>query len=193
MTKTTIIGVIIAIIVMSALAFAVFSIKCIPDPTPPFPIPPKPRPIPVPTPIVPVDPEDVVDDEEFGGEKYGKVVTVWGVNSITVIREDIRLPILRRKRFELYGIKPPTDKKHQEAAGKYLESLVLDKEVAYIRIDDTGVNTEADTVWLYSVDDPDLPMINLVVVKAGWAIATDAAFTKYEEEAKAAKIGMWAN
>jgi endonuclease YncB( thermonuclease family) len=207
----TIVGVVIAVVVLVAIAIVVINVKCDSCPLPPFPIPPKPipgppqplppdpRPVPpnpkpippTPTPPQPVPPTPEPtptppDDTDVAEIKTGKVVRVWNSNTITIALDDIKIPLLKRKIVKLLGVKPLAPKEQYfDESVDFLHELISDKYVMYDEVS-SGIG------WIYIADRPDIPMLNLYVVKEGWAYADEnGPFKEYEEEAKKLKKGIW--
>ncbi len=180
MINKAVIWIVLIGVVVGICSLIVVSINREP-PLPPFPIPPKPT---------PDNGDDTVDPDI---ELTGKIVRVWAVNSVTITRSDIKLPIIRRQQYNLWGIKPPASIEFQNKARAYLSNLVLDREVPFAVI-------EGNEIALYRTEvDPRIDgltnyeVINLKLVLDGWALAAHPDLESYEKEARDNKRGLWGN
>lgn len=123
-------------------------------------------------------------------KKYGEVVNIWDVNYIT-IREAEYLPIVQRTRFNLYGVDGVNG--NDKLATKYMVDTILGKNVYYSIVLDPVTKNPTNYIWVYLLDKPESPPLNILLLQEGWAITKNKKLKHYEEEAKIVKKEGWNN
>ncbi len=181
-------GIIISIITL-IIIYVLLTTHCAPHPSPPAPIPLPPAPLPVPPRPIPPGPSPhptPIPDTDTTEWLTGEVVNVITADRITIAVDHITLPLLRRRRYTLWGIEAPRiGDKHYRNANNYLRQLLSNQSVAYVELDNGAI-------WLYMIENRS-DMVNFLVVREGWAKATDNMFRQAQEYAQQNRLGMWGN
>ena len=181
-----IIAAIISLVITVVIVYILLAASCVPHPPPPTPIPIPPAPLPTPPRPIPPQPgpTPIPDEPDHNEWLTGVIANVWSADRVTIIVDHINIPLVRRRQYNLWGIEgPKRGSEHYRPANKYVSQLLSNKSVSYVEL-------ENGAIWLYSVEDR-AEMINFIIVRAGWARATDSMFKEAQEYAQKSRLGIW--